>query len=169
MSQSDDRVFVKKFSSILLGLVGVTAIIIALAISMRSTPDPSENPSQVLLAEERIAPVGGVHAGAEGEAAVAAQAAEAQVAAADGDAGPADGKQIYESVCTACHTAGVAGAPQPGSPAFQQRLDAKGIDGLVASAISGLNVMPPRGGRPDLTDADIRAAITFMAEQPAGP
>jgi len=165
MSQTDDRVFVKKFSSIILGLIGITALIIVLAVSMRHTPDPAANPSQGLLAEERIAPVAGVHAGAAGEAAVAAVAAAEQAPAA----GPADGKQIYESVCTACHTAGVAGAPQPGSDAFKQRLDAKGMDGLVASAINGLNVMPPRGGRPDLSDADIRAAITYMAEQPASP
>jgi cytochrome c5 len=136
---------------------------------MRSHPDPADNPSQTLLAEQRIAPVAGVHAGAAGEAAVAAVAAAEQSTVAGNDAGPADGKQIYESVCTACHTAGVAGAPQPGSDAFKQRLDAKGMDGLVASAINGLNVMPPRGGRPDLSDADIRAAITYMAEQPASP
>jgi len=169
MSQTDDRVFVKKFSTIILGLIGITAVIIALAVSMRHAPDPSENPSQVRLAEERIAPVAGVHAGAAGEAAVAAVAAAEQAAAAGSAAGPADGKQIYESVCTACHSAGVAGAPQPGSDAFKQRLDAKGMDGLVASAINGLNVMPPRGGRPDLSDADIRAAITYMVEQPASP
>ena len=169
MSQTDDRAFVKKFSSIILGLIGITALIIVLAVNMRHTPDPSANPSQTLLAEQRIAPVAGVHAGAAGEAAVAAVAAAEQATAAGSTAGPADGKQIYESVCTACHTAGVAGAPQPGSDAFKQRLDAKGMDGLVASAINGLNVMPPRGGRPDLSDADIRAAITYMVEQPASP
>jgi cytochrome c5 len=48
-------------------------------------------------------------------------------------------------------------------------MDAKGMDGLVASAINGLNVMPPRGGRNDLSDEDIRAAVVFMAEQPATP
>jgi cytochrome c5 len=169
MSQSDDRVFIRKFGSIILGLVGVTALIIVLAVSMRSAPDPGDNPSQTLLAEERIAPVAGVHTGAAGEAAVAAIAAETQVAAADSTTGPADGKQVYESVCSACHTAGVAGAPQPGSDAFNERLAAKGLDGLVTSAINGLNVMPPRGGRPDLSDADVRAAVVFMAEQPATP
>jgi len=168
MSQSDDRTFVKKFSSIILGLVAITALIIVLAVSMRRPPDPASNPSQVGLAEERVAPVAGVHAGAEGQAALAAVAAETQTAAADSNL-PADGKQIYESVCTACHIAGVAGAPQPGSDAFKQRLDAKGMDGLVASAINGLNVMPPRGGRNDLSDADVRAAVVFMAEQPATP
>ena len=169
MSQTDDRAFVKKFSSIILGLIGITALIIVLAVSMRHTPDPGANPSQTLLAEERIAPVAGVHAGAAGEAAVAAVAAAQQAAAAGSTAGPADGKQIYESVCTACHSAGVAGAPQPGSDAFKQRLEAKGLEGLFISATNGLNVMPPRGGRPDLSDADIRAAITYMVEQPQKP
>ena len=171
MSQTDDRAFVKKFSSIILGLIGITALIIVLAVSMRSHPDPAANPSQTLLTEQRIAPVAGVHAGEAGEAAVAvaAVAAAQQAAATGSNAGPADGKQIYESVCTACHSAGVAGAPQPGSDAFKQRLDAKGMDGLVTSAINGLNVMPPRGGRPDLSDADIRAAITYMVEQPQKP
>jgi cytochrome c5 len=74
----------------------------------------------------------------------------------------AGGEQIYQTVCTACHTAGVAGAPMPGSAAMQERLAAKGLDGLVSSAINGLNVMPPKGGRPDLSDADIRAAVEFM-------
>jgi cytochrome c5 len=169
MSQSDDRTFVKKFSSIILGLMGITALIIVLAVSMRRPPDPADNPSQVTLTEERVAPVAGVHAGAQGQAAVAAVAAATQAVAADSNTGPADGKQIYESVCSACHTAGVASAPQPGSDAFKQRLDAKGMDGLVASAINGLNVMPPRGGRTDLSDEDIRAAVAFMAEQPATP
>ena len=166
MSQSDDRSFVKKFSSIILGLMGITALIIVLAVSMRRPPDPADNPSQVTLTEVRVAPVAGVHAGAQGQAAVAAAT---QAAAADSNTSPADGKQIYESVCSACHTAGVASAPQPGSDAFKQRLDAKGMDGLVASAINGLNVMPPRGGRTDLSDEDIRAAVAFMAEQPATP
>jgi cytochrome c5 len=40
----------------------------------------------------------------------------------------------------------------------------KGIDGLVASAINGLNVMPPRGGRPDLSDQQIKAAVEFMLQ-----
>jgi cytochrome c5 len=171
MSQSDDRTFVKKFSSIILGLMGITALIIVLAVSMRPQPDPADNPSQVTNTEERVAPVAGVHAGAQGQAAVAAatEAAATQAASADSSASPADGKQTYESVCAACHMAGVASAPQPGSDAFKQRMDAKGMDGLVASVINGLNVMPPRGGRTDLSDEDIRAAVVFMAEQPATP
>ena len=163
MSQTSDRAFLRKFSGIILGLMAVTAVIIALAFSLRSAPDPDANPSQQRLAEERIAPVAAVHAGAEGQAAVAAAAATPPAAAAP--AGPADGEQIYQSVCTACHAAGVAGAPVPGSDAMKQRLADKGIEGLVNSAINGLNVMPPKGGRTDLSDDDIRASVEFMTQQ----
>jgi len=110
-----------------------------------------------------------VHVGAEGEAAVAAAASvappDSTLAAAAPtatDTAGASGEQIYNTVCMACHAAGVAGAPIPGSDAMKERLAAKGLDGLVASAIAGLNVMPPKGGRPDLSDADIRAAVEFM-------
>jgi cytochrome c5 len=43
-----------------------------------------------------------------------------------------------------------------------ERLAAKGLDGLVESAINGLNAMPPRGGSPSLTDEQIRASVEFM-------
>jgi cytochrome c5 len=62
----------------------------------------------------------------------------------------------------ACHAAGVAGAPIPGSDQMAQRLSEKGIDTLVTNVINGLNVMPPRGGNPALTDEQILAAIEFM-------
>ena len=45
-----------------------------------------------------------------------------------------------------------------------QRLAEKSLDGLVSSAVNGLNVMPPKGGRPDLSEDDIRAAVTFMTQ-----
>ena len=50
MNQKDDRVFLRKFSGIIVGLIIVTVAIIALAISLRSTPDPDANPSQQRLA-----------------------------------------------------------------------------------------------------------------------
>ncbi|MGH8035024.1 MAG: c-type cytochrome, partial [Lysobacterales bacterium] len=130
-----------------------------LAFSLRKAPDPEANPSQVRLTEERIAPVMAVHVGAEGQAAVAAASAAAPSATDS-----ASGEQTYTTVCMACHAAGVAGAPIPGSDVFKERLAAKGLDGLVASAIAGLNVMPPRGGRPDLSDAEVRATVEFMAQ-----
>ena len=169
MAQKDDRAFIRRFSGIIVGLVILTGIIIALAVSFRAEPDPAANPSQQKFAEERIAPVAGVRAGATGQAdiaAAAAQAAPPPAADAGSAAGTAvDGKQVYDSACIACHAAGVAGAPMPGSEEFAKRLAEKGMDGLLNSAINGLNVMPPRGGRPDLSDESIRAAIEFMQQK----
>lgn len=162
MNQKEDSAFIKKFSGIIIGLMVFTGVIIVLALSLRGDPDPNANPSQLRLAEERIAPVTGVREGADGQAALAAVQAESQAAPAE--SGPVDGTQVYNNVCMACHAAGVAGAPQPGSDLLAERLAAKGEDGLVASVINGLNVMPPRGGRPDLTDEQIQAAVEFMLQ-----
>jgi cytochrome c5 len=164
MNKNDDSAFIKNFSGIIIGLMAFTGIIIVLALSLRGEPDLDANPSQQRLAEERIAPVTGVRQGADGQAALAAAAAEAQAAAAPAESGPVDGSQVYNTVCMACHAAGVAGAPQPGSGELAQRLSDKGADGLLNSVINGLNVMPPRGGRPDLSDEQIQAAIDFMLQ-----
>lgn len=65
------------------------------------------------------------------------------------------------------HQAGVRGAPRiDDSSAWKQRLAAAGgEEGLVRSAEQGKNQMPPKGGRPDLTEADIRAAVDAMLRQ----
>jgi cytochrome c5 len=68
-------------------------------------------------------------------------------------------------VCTACHTAGVAGAPKLGDKtAWAPRLK-QGADALLQSAIKGKGAMPPKGGNGALTDAEIRAAVDFMVSQ----
>jgi len=73
------------------------------------------------------------------------------------------GKAVYEKVCAACHAIGVIGAPKPGdAEAWKARL-AKGMDAVVRNAIVGTpRGMPPKGGRADLTDAQIRSAVEFM-------
>lgn len=162
MNQADDRAFLRRFSGIILGLVGVTVAIIVLALSLRSDPEPGANPSQQRFIEERISPVAAVRAGEQGQAALAQATAAAAPATAAEPAGTVDGEQIYQSACMACHAAGVAGAPMPGSDLMAQRLEEKGLDGLVSSVINGLNVMPPRAGRPDLSDEELRAGVEFM-------
>ena len=52
-------------------------------------------------------------------------------------------------------------APIPGSPAMAERA-AKGMDVLMQSAIDGLNAMPARGGRADLSDEQVQVIIEFM-------
>ncbi len=159
MSQSEDRNFIRQFSGIIIGLVLLTIILIFVARSLQFESDVDANPSQKVLAEERISPVSGVRIGDEGVAALA----EAQAAApAQSAAAEVDGEEVYNGLCMTCHAAGVADAPITGSDQMAQRLSEKGIDTLVTNAINGLNVMPPRGGNPGLTDEQIRAAIDFM-------
>ena len=86
-------------------------------------------------------------------------------AASAGQAGAADGKKVYDSTCTACHTAGVANAPKPGDKAAWAPRLKQGMDTLVQSAVKGKGAMPPKGGNTALSDADVRAAVEFMVSQ----
>ena len=74
----------------------------------------------------------------------------------------AKGKSVYDSVCAACHAAGVAGAPKFGDKAAWAPRIQSGIDALHTSALKGKNAMPPKGGNPTLPDADVKAAVDYM-------
>ena len=166
MGQNDDKVFMKRFSGIIAGLVIVTILIIVIAVGYDRT-DPLANPSRVALAEERIKPAGSVRTELpavpvqdvviEDPAQAAGVNTETAVASIDGAA-------IYGGVCLACHMSGAAGAPIPGTDAWAERVS-KGIDELTYSAINGIGVMPAKGGRMDLSDEEIRAAVQHMLDQ----
>jgi len=92
---------------------------------------------------------------------VATAAPAAAPAAASGGAGA--GKATYDKVCFACHATGVAGAPKFGDKAAWAPRIAQGKDTLHASALHGKGAMPPKGGNPALADADVKAAVDYMA------
>jgi cytochrome c5 len=119
------------------------------------------NPSRDVIAAERIKPVADVYTGAEGAAAIeeaVAVSVPVQVVAFDGSL---DAEMIYNTVCAACHATGVAEAPIPGSEQMAQRAE-KGMEALMQTALNGLNAMPARGGRPDLSDEQVQAVVEFM-------
>jgi cytochrome c5 len=88
----------------------------------------------------------------------------APVAAAAAPAGgKADGKKIYDTACAACHAAGVAGAPKFGDKAAWAPRLKSGIDALYASSLKGKAAMPAKGGNASLADADVKAAVDYMA------
>ena len=160
MSQSEDHAFTRRFGGIIIGLVLLTVVLVFLARSLQLEPDVDANPSQKVFAEQYVKPVAGVRTGAEGAAALAeAQASAAPVQSAVAEV---DGEQVYNGLCRTCHDTGIAEAPISGSEQMEQRLSEKGMDTLVSNAINGINVMPPKGGNPGLTDEQIQAAVEFM-------
>jgi len=161
MDHQEDRAFLRQFSGVIAGFMLLTVALIFLARFIQPELEGDRNPSQAVLAEQRITPVGAVRSGEEGAAALAeAQAAVAE-AAPEGEV-VVDGSAVYAGLCKTCHEAGVAGAPIADSEQMAARLTEKGLEALVASAINGLNAMPPRGGNPTLTDEQIQAAVEFM-------
>lgn len=106
--------------------------------------------------KERIKPVGQVCL--EGDP--CASGTPAPVAAAAGAA--RSGEDLYNGKCMACHGTGAAGAPMKGNKAQWAPRIEKGIDQLVATAISGVNAMPPKGTCMDCSDDEIRNVVEYM-------
>ena len=75
------------------------------------------------------------------------------------------GEQIVKTQCVKCHGEGLNGAPKIGDKAAWIDRAKLGFDGVVRSAINGHGAMPSRGGMPNLTDAEMKAAVTYMFQQ----
>ena len=115
---------------------------------------------------ERIRPVGRVVLMGSDEL-----AAEAVVAAAPSPVQTVmTGPQVFNAACYLCHAApGVGGAPVVGdAAAWAGRLE-QGDAILNDHAINGYQgsagFMPAKGGRVDLSDEEIIAAVQYMVEQ----
>ena len=72
------------------------------------------------------------------------------------------GEQVVQAACASCHETGVDGAPKIGDRAAWIPRATKGYDIVVRSAIKGHGGMPARGGMADLTDSELRSAVTYM-------
>jgi len=115
---------------------------------------------------KRLKPVGEVVVDAsQPKPAPAAPVAVAAAPAPGAPAAAADagkGKSVYDSACTVCHAAGVAGAPKAGDKAAWAPRVKTGMEALYTSSLKGKNAMPPKGGNLSLADADVKAAVDYM-------
>ncbi len=93
----------------------------------------------------------------------AAPAAAPAPAAADKAETGGKGKSVYDAVCMVCHGAGVAGAPKLGDKAAWAPRIKSGMSTLYTVALKGKGAMPPKGGNTALADADVKAAVDYMA------
>ncbi len=154
---------------ILIGvLVGATVAILALANVLISDADLSEDAVIQGNIEERIKPVGSVNTGDE-----EAMSADADSSLGDGaESGEPEQvaeaalspEQIYMQACSACHASGLLNAPMYGDKARWEPRVAKGKEQLYTSAINGIGTMPPKGGRSDISDEDIKKTVDYMLD-----
>jgi len=74
------------------------------------------------------------------------------------------GEQVYTAQCTACHAAGLAGAPKSGDEAAWAPRIKTGYEALVTSALKGKGAMAAQGGG-EFSDYEIGRAVVFMANK----
>jgi cytochrome c5 len=115
-----------------------------------------QSPSQVAVA------------GQDNSALAIKSTSTAQAGSASPAAPPKNGTEVFEQTCSACHGAGIAGAPKAGDKAAWAPRIAEGKATLYEHAIKGFQsngaVMPPKGGRPDLPDDLIKQAVDHMVQ-----
>jgi cytochrome c5 len=79
------------------------------------------------------------------------------------------GQETYATACQVCHATGVSGAPRFGNAADWKARLAKGRKTLYQHAIQGFQgekgVMPPKGGRTDLSDESVMKAVDYMTSE----
>ena len=78
------------------------------------------------------------------------------------------GKEVVDSVCSACHQTGVKGAPKIGDKNAWAKLASRSLTDLTDSALKGIRSMPAHGGDSKLSDIEIERAITYMVNRSGG-
>lgn len=75
------------------------------------------------------------------------------------------GEEVFAGLCINCHAAGLNGAPIFGNAKMWGPRIEQGLPTLIEHATNGYELMPAKGGNPDLTDEQIAAAVTYMVSQ----
>lgn len=174
MSKQDTHFF--NVFSMVIGLLIVIAIgIFALArVVAGETQDKQvlEESQYLKSVEGHLQPVAKEAVAGQDNSALAIKAdagAAGQVGSASGGpAAPKSGEDTFQQVCSACHGAGIAGAPKAGDKAAWGPRLAKGKEVLYDHALKGFQgssgVMPAKGGRADVSDDLVKAAVDHMVD-----
>lgn len=84
---------------------------------------------------------------------------------AEDDITPQD---VYLFACATCHQAGLNGAPKYGnSQAWAPRIE-QGREKMYENTMNGKGAMPPKGGKPSLTDEQVKMAVDYMVNAAGG-
>ena len=161
-TESSDTHFFNSFSLVLGILIFVAIILFGVARSMGA-----DNQGQAVLLEplhlkdvrSNIQPFAHVAVAGKDNSALASSTAPAGAAPAVDV--PATAEAAFTKVCSACHTAGLNGAPKVGDHAAWAPRIAQGKETLYKDAINGKGNMPPKGGT-NWPDATIRMTVDYM-------
>ena len=153
----EDKQFTTQFIAVLAFLFAFTIIILVIANSMYNSEDKLTDSRVQQDVADRIQPVGQVYVGEVPAAAGIVEAAEVKAVAV-----ALSGDQVYQQVCASCHTSGVMNAPMLGDVASWEARLVKGTETLYSNAINGIGTMPAKGGRADLADDAIKAAVDHL-------
>jgi cytochrome c5 len=166
-----DSQFFNTFSIVIGLLVAVTLVLMALArIVGRDTQAQHVliDPKNVAAVERNLAPLVRVAVAGQDNSALAIAEEAPQGGAPFALAVPQDGPSLYEAACKACHDQGIGGAPKTGDKAAWAPRIAQGKDTLYKHALEGYTgkagVMPPKGGRIDLSDDLIRLGVDHLVD-----
>lgn len=165
VSKQDSQFF--NIFSLVLGILIVIAILLfALARSVGKNTQSVHvlsDPKYLAEVEDNLTSGRVAVAGRDNSALAIAPVAGAVVATL---AIPTDGPGVYEQVCGACHLNGIGGAPKSDDRTAWAPRIAQGKETLYKHAIEGFNgksgVMPAKGGRTDLSDDLVKAAVDYM-------
>jgi cytochrome c5 len=166
-----DSHFFNIFSVVLGILIAIAIGIFAFARSVGLPFDEARKAEDSVIVAEvaaRTAPVGReAVAGSDNSALAIVATANAEAAAAPA-ALPKNGEETFKAVCSACHGAGLAGAPKAGDHAAWAPRIAQGKPVLYDHALKGFTseagAMPAKGGRSDLPDALVKEAVDYMVK-----
>jgi cytochrome c5 len=161
-SESSDTHFFNSFSLILGVLIFFAIVLFAVARIVGNDTQGEAvllDPLRLKDVKQNITPFAHVAiAGQDNSALAALSAPKANATAANV---PATGEQAFTNVCSACHGAGINGAPKVGDRAAWAPRIQQGKEVLYTHAIGGIRAMPPRGGS-TWPDATIRMTVDYM-------
>jgi cytochrome c5 len=155
-----DKQFMTQFAIVVGALVVFTIAMFFLARYLMAVNEVNYGPLIAKEIDHRIEP--------EGMSATGKVAEASPKATAGGGSAQASGQQTFAQVCSSCHESGAMGAPKFGSKADWAPRIKQGKQTLYQNAITGIGAMPPKGGQPSLSDADVKAAVDYMVAEVSG-
>ncbi|KWT78985.1 c-type cytochrome [Candidatus Magnetominusculus xianensis] len=77
----------------------------------------------------------------------------------------ADGKAVFDKVCSPCHKTGKLGAPVFGNKEAWAGRIAQGKEALYQHVTEGLGMMPAKGGDAALSGDEVKAAVDYIVNE----